>query len=62
MVSRLPVAVSSIVTCQASSARLSSIARVRVLIDGAAGGGVERVEHDQPRVIDEAVGIFEARG
>ena len=27
----------------------------------AALGGIERVEHDQPRVVDPAVGIFEAR-
>ena len=60
MVSRLPVIVSSTVTCHASPARLISVARVRVRIDGAARGGVERVEQHQPRVVDEAVGVFEA--
>ena len=28
--------------------------------DGATLGGIERVEHDQPGIVDPAVGIFEA--
>ena len=50
---RAPAATS----CAARSARTQ---RVRVRIDGAALGGIDRVEHDEARVIDPAIGIFEA--
>ena len=42
---------------------LPDLDRARAGADlGAAVGGIARVEHDEPRVVDEAVGIFEALG
>ena len=47
-------------TCQRSAPRRASTQRVRGQDRRAALGGVDRVEHHQPRVVDPAVGIDEA--
>ena len=59
---RSPLIVFSTVTCQMPST-CADLDRARAGADfGAAIGGVARGQHDEARVVDEAVGIFKAPG